>query len=240
VHFLCMDCINGEAIAEKIEHEYAVKKFKVQAIQSIADHFKAPLDNLSNIGSTDTKENILDVTKTNSTHMLNLVENILEIYKYNDGAFKLDTSICNFNQVLKESFKYYSINIKKIDYLFEGTSDFLVEIDKNLFHKAIVNLLNIIIFPYDADVPIKISIMKIFGHQLKIKIQYKNIHPTLVKKSKISNLIKTDSKDISYYTRVSLSFSEIVIEAHNGKLEFETKNTNKAIVQIKLKYIKEL
>ena len=240
VHFLCMEFINGEAIAEKIEHDHAVRKFKVQAIQSIADHFKAPLDNLSNIGSTDTKENILDVTKTNSTHMLNLVENILEIYKYNDGAFKLDTSICNFNQVLNESFKYYSINIKKIDYLFEGTNDFLVEIDKKNFHKAIVNLLNIIVSPHDAEIPIKVSIKKLIGHQLKIRIQHKSIHPIFIRKHYISNLIKTDSKDISYYTRVSLSFSKIVIEAHNGKLKFETKNTNEAMVQIRLKYIKEL
>ena len=240
MHFLCMEFINGEAIAEKIEHDHAVRKFKVQAVQSIADHFKAPLDNLSNIGSTDTKENILDVTKTNSTHMLNLVENILEIYKYNDGAFKLDTSICNFNQVLNESFKYYSINIKKIDYLFEGTNDFLVEIDKKNFHKAIVNLLNIIVSPHDAEIPIKVSIKKLIGHQLKIRIQHKSIHPIFIRKHYISNLIKTDSKDISYYTRVSLSFSKIVIEAHNGKLKFETKNTNEAMVQIRLKYIKEL
>jgi len=216
---------NNETLYASIYQQKKMRLFKDDITHFILTDFKEPLDTLSNITSIDSKEKITTTVKSTAFRMLNVVVNMLDVYKYNQHEIILNKSICNLEYVLNRSvirfntvFEKKNISIN-INYSINGN----ITIDENLIERVLVNILDTFTESVDKNAIIDISVSEMNNEELFIRISCFGVRFSRVRMSHFTNILQnSDTNAYDNYSDVlSLSFCKMVIEAHEGEIRFE-------------------
>jgi len=187
--------------------------------------FKEPLDVLNNINPTDSKEEIINTVRITSFKILNIVMNMLDVYKYNRHEILLNKSLCNVEQLLNRSLiKFNSVFGKKNIIINTSCStDFYIRIDENLIERVLGNVLDTFTENVDEKSIIDISLGKLNNEKLIIRISFLGGYFSRLKITHFINILNNldTKKSNDYSDMLSLSFCKMVIEAHGGEIWFE-------------------
>jgi signal transduction histidine kinase/ligand-binding sensor domain-containing protein/DNA-binding response OmpR family regulator len=218
---------------EKLEE---INKLKLQFFTNISHEFRTPLtlisgpvEQLLKVKTNDKfiKRN-LDTIQRNTKVLLQLINELLDFRKSEDGKFKLNASKDNlipFVKDIKLSFKELARQ-KNINYIFTTTDEEIeVWFDKIKMNKIISNLLsNAFKFSSDNnDLFLNISKIKenaTSKEYVKIDIiNFVKVIPEEHIKFIFERFYQLDQKDAELGTGIGLSLTKNLVELHKGKIE---------------------
>jgi len=158
--------------------------------------------------------------------MLNMVNNILDIEKFESTSIKLKKEIIKSHLLILEAVKEieYSSKIKNISIAYKMQENCDLLLDKNLINRVIVNLLtNAIKFsPEESTITME---SKCDTHIFQLCIQDEGIGIEASQLNKIfEKYYQANARDYDSVrsTGLGLSFSKMAVEAHNGKIKAES------------------
>lgn len=225
---------------EKIEKEKLeeVNKLKLQFFTNISHEFRTPLtlisgpvEQLLKVKTNDKfiKRN-LDTIQRNTKVLLQLINELLDFRKSEDGKFKLNASKDNlipFIKNIKLSFEELARQ-KKINYIFSTTDEEIeVWFDKIKMNKIISNLLSNA-FKFSSNnnnLYLNISTVKenenaAIKEYVKIDIiNFVKVIPEEHIKFIFERFYQLDEKDAELGTGIGLSLTKNLVELHKGKIE---------------------
>ncbi|MFK5892592.1 MAG: tetratricopeptide repeat protein [Pseudomonadota bacterium] len=198
-------------------------QFKDDLTNMIVHDLKNPLSNIINIELFSDSDDMIDIVRQAGFKMLNLVQNILDVYKYETTEFKLNKSKNSLTDLINEAIIdiKFSANQKSLSFEFIDLKDVYVNSDAGITKRILVNILtNAVKFsPKNEQITVKVSVMD--KDMLRISIH--NQGPGIPKhkqnliferfgQSKQKNLDKIGS------TGLGLTFCKMAVEAHSGKI----------------------
>ncbi|MGA9637737.1 hybrid sensor histidine kinase/response regulator transcription factor [Flavobacterium sp.] len=225
---------------EKLEKDKLeeVNKLKLQFFTNISHEFRTPLtlilgpvQQLAKVKNNNefVKRN-LDTIQRNTKVLLQLINELLDFRKSEDGKFKLNASKDNlipFIQNIKLSFEELARQ-KNIHYIFSTTEEAIeVWFDKIKMNKIIFNLLSNA-FKFSSDnnnLYLNISIVKnqeesVIKDYVKIDIiNFVKVIPEEHIKFIFERFYQLDQKDAEAGTGIGLSLTKNLVELHKGKIE---------------------
>ena len=225
---------------EKIEKEKLeeINKLKLQFFTNISHEFRTPLtlisgpvEQLLKVKTNDKfiKRN-LDTIQRNTKVLLQLINELLDFRKSEDGKFKLNASKDNlipFVKNIKLSFEELARQ-KNINYIFSTTDEEIeVWFDKIKMNKIISNLLSNA-FKFSSDnnnLFLNISTVKenentVIKEYVKIDIiNFVKVIPEEHIKFIFERFYQLDQKDAEIGTGIGLSLTKNLVELHKGKIE---------------------
>ena len=227
------------------------QKMKEELSNMIIHDLKSPLSQIiSNIdillmdnNIKDAYFDVLDAAMKGCEDMMMMIQNLVDIYKFEQNKFDITKTLENINELLKETaHKLYSLIVeKKQNVYFELDNDLpLTNVDRMLFTRIFYNLLHNAIkySPVEADIFIKTRQKEDF-----IIIEIKNTGVGIPKK----DLKKIFEKFYSIYRNnessgLGLTFVKLAVEAHNGKIEVSSKENewNKFRITLPVEKMKEI
>lgn len=225
---------NGVIIKQKMKLDTELKEFKNQTVPYIVHDFKTCLKALDTLSINDTKETILDLTKTCSENMLDIVENMLEVYKYNEGALKMNKSELEISGVIDEALcsVAHNANKKNIEFDLKLNGNCTLEADGDLIKRVFVNLLHDIIKCLTDNTRIIINSSYTHNNEFTFNLTTPNLNTSNLNANRLfegNKLRKKDMQRLSFSTGISLMFCKIVVEGHNGEIRVENLNGKTSI-----------
>lgn len=208
--------------------------FKAGMMQMIVHDLKNPLNILQNIQYYNSYNEQLDVVKQTSNLMMNLVQDILDVNKYENTKMNLEIvnlSILHLVDIAHKDVLYLLEN-KNIIIEKKIQNNIGVKSDKNILVRVITNLLtNAIKYaPQNSIITIEAneSIENKDFVEILIADQGKGIPQEYLEKifDKFIQINKKDEKVRS--TGLGLTFCKLAIESHNGTIKAESKESTGA------------
>jgi signal transduction histidine kinase len=206
-----------------------LENFKESMIHMIVHDLKNPLNTI--IGFAQVKQDakmkafILHSGKT----MLNMVENILNVHKFEESKIKLNAEVYNINQVINEAIQEISFIAaeKEITIILKMIS-FSFLFDVELIKRVLVNLLsNAVKFsPEKEDIIVDVKIIdENQKHLVKISICDHGIGiPEKMTEKIFDKYVQVEARKlgIAHSTGLGLTFCKLVVEAHKGRIGVES------------------
>ncbi|NOQ28040.1 MAG: tetratricopeptide repeat protein [Bacteroidales bacterium] len=200
-----------------------LSQFKEDLTNMIVHDLKNPLTNIINIELFSDSDDMMDIVKQAGFKMLNLVQNILDVYKYETIEFKLNKSKNSLSDLINEAILdiKFSANQKSLSFDFIDLKDVYVNSDAGITKRILVNILtNAVKFsPKNEQITVKISVID--NDMLRISIH--NQGPGIPKHKQ--NLIferfgqaKQKNMDKIGSTGLGLTFCKMAVEAHSGTI----------------------
>jgi len=202
--------------------------FKAGLMQMIVHDLKNPLNNLLNIEvfRTQLEQNV--VVKQTSQLMLNLVQDILDVYKYEKTKMKLEIESVSALELI-------DLAHKEVAYLLENKSlklekiipqEIGIKCDKQIILRVLTNLLtNAIKYsPNNSQIKIEVLDIKNDNHLLELSIIDQGIgipkeyEERIFEKFVQLNVAKNEK---IRSTGLGLSFCKLAVESHGGKIKTE-------------------
>ncbi|NVO10954.1 MAG: sensor histidine kinase [Bacteroidales bacterium] len=204
-------------------------EFKENMTQMIVHDLKNPLNTIINLSMLEDFDDKNKIIYEAGKGMLNLVSNILDVYKYEKTSMNLSIEPIKLNDLIDSALKdvLFLGKIRDTEINCQKNNDIAIFVDYTIMHRTLVNLFtNAIKFsPLSGKVKIFTSID---NHEL-INISIWNNGPIInPERQKIifdryhSETIK-DSVMLS--TGLGLHFCKIAIESHGGNISLES-NSN--------------
>lgn len=204
-------------------------KYKQEMMGMIIHDLKNPLNAIINLASEDrTLGNNTQIVRA-SKLMLNLVSNILDINKYEESELILNLEDTYFSQVLKEAFIEIQplVRSKNIRLSLQISHDYLLEIDKDLIKRVLINLLINAIKYSEAGSPVVIQAAPTKqSDMLELHVIDKGSGIAKADQKKIfERFVQIAPQDLgdAKSTGIGLTFCKIAIEAHGGRIDVNSK-----------------
>lgn len=216
--------------------------FKEELTSMIVHDLKNPLNIILNVATINNYPDREQVILQSGKQMLNLVMNILDVYKYEGKSFRLELKNQFINPIINKvktdmSFVLSEKSVKiqnNIDY------DFLVKLDSNAIERVIINLLtNAIKFSPQGSV-ILITTEAIKNNKFRLHIIDQG--EGLPSDSLVHIFEKFEQHEIrklgfSGSTGIGLTYCKIAIEAHGGKIGVNSELNKGADFYFELDYL---
>lgn len=198
--------------------------FKEEMISLIAHDLKTPLNSIiffskNENSSTKRHKNIHQSGK----QILNMVNNMLDVYKFKESEFQLDLKNYSLKQVINLALTDVDFLIKQssLQILENVFSDFLIKVDIELIRRVFVNLLtNAIKYsPNNSNIWIKSEELE--GQFIKVIIQDEGSGISSENQMKIfEKFSQVNAKNSGQVpsTGLGLTFCKIVVETHGGEI----------------------
>ena len=196
--------------------------FKEQTAYMIIHDLKVPLATLSNIELIDNESLQKKMIKQASKRMLILVQNVLDVYKYENTNFKLIKERIEINKLIEECVSEFKVmgEIKKLLFKIELLENTAIVADRIVLSRIISNILSNAIKFSPIEGVIKIT-PTLSDNVLEIK--FKNQGPGISKEKQ--NLIFNrfeQAQDIEFNkissTGLGLTFCKMAVNAHKGDI----------------------
>lgn len=195
---------------------------KEQTAYMIIHDLKVPLATLSNIELISDAELQKKMVKQASKRMLMLVQNVLDVYKYEQTNIKLKKEAVELNNLIEECIAEFKImsEIKKLSFKTSFLSKETIVADKAVMIRVISNILSNAIKFSPSNGVIDISTSTSDQYE---EIKFKNQGPGIPKQNQsiiFERFKQTKDLDFSNIssTGLGLTFCKLAINAHKGDI----------------------
>jgi signal transduction histidine kinase len=224
--------IKEQALVLKMTNEKLVEvdKFKQGVTSMIIHDLKNPINAIINMPENDPATQLKRI-KQRGWQMLNLVMNILEVYKYEEAEVVLNYENCNLKTVVFEAVQAVSfLAIEKNQSIVINVPEaFRVKIDRDMIERVLVNLIiNAIKYsPNNETIIIEVTLMDDNKPESNIKVAVKDngIGIGFEKKQlvfeKFGQIIARNSGSVKS-TGLGLAYCKMVVNAHKGEIDVDS------------------
>ena len=218
--------INRQANDLEIQNQklHVLSGFKEAMTGMIIHDLKNPLNTMINLGHIEkNSEKARIIIEKNSRAMLNMVMNILDVYKYENTALKISETAADIRKIIADACNDVRLlaQEKNLTINIIANAGFTINADSELLQRVFSNLLNNAIKFSKSSEDIDITIMEAEPGWLKVEVTDKgegidaSILPVIFDKFAIT--VKKKS-GIAGSTGLGLAFCKMVIEAHGGNI----------------------
>ncbi len=219
-----------------------LESFKESMISMIIHDLKNPLNGIIGLSSLNEAE-YLEHINSASRQMLHLVENILDVRRYETHSLKLFYQLCDIRQLMNEAIDDVRFLLKDSDIeIINLISPTQISVDKDIIRRVFINLLtNAIKYsPLEGKIQLKSNVTEVQSEKsllLSVKDDGQGIPPQF--KDSIFDLyqqVNTKKSGQTNSNGLGLSFCKIAIEEHGGTIwvESEREQGSTFFIQIPL------
>jgi len=209
-------------LQESNEKLKELDRFKQDLTNMIIHDLKAPLSSIINVKQMNNEAG-LNLVQYSGYKMLNLIQNILGVYKYQDTIMQLTKTECQLLHVIQSAMLEVKLmaDSKRVAINHRSISNGIIEADKELLVRVFVNLLSNAIkySPENSTVRITTDTLKV-GY-LSIHIINSGPHIPLDEQSRIfERFNQAERKTCGNIesTGLGLTFCKLAIESHGGEI----------------------
>ena len=216
--------------------------FQESMTNMIAHDLKGPISQVINVENFK-KELSNNMIKQAGYKMYNLVQNMLDVYTYENAELKLEKEIADFNKLINSAYNEIEYEAMQKNISFDISQDIqcMVFLDIEAIKRVLVNLFtNAIKFsPINGVINVKIK-----EDKNNIHVSVSNEGPSIPEdmQSKIFNIFKQAEKrnhEGFKSTGIGLAYCKMAIEIHNGTIGVTSKVNQNVNFWFKLPEIKE-
>ncbi|GEM_PF-509630 len=195
-------------------------KFKQDMIGMIVHDLKNPLNTIINFSEEEPDEYKMESINQSGKMMLNLVSNILDVFKYEKTKMAISIGNYSLNDMVNNAYKETSqlINQKGIQFISNLDNDYIMNVDQDVITRVIVNIVtNAIKYTPNGGL-IQIDAIEETNDLLKIIISDNGVGIEIAHQEKIFEKYKQVSEIKSgtiKSTGLGLAFCKMAINAHN-------------------------
>ena len=245
---LALENLNNEKAKEEASIMAENEKLRANILRTISHDLRTPLTSISGNASNlcshykylddETKEQIFSDIYDDSEWLIQLVENLLSVTRFENGGMKLNKSLEVLDDVVEEAVKHIDRN--KADHKISVTrSEELVvaDMDAKLIAQVIINLVNNAIKYTQVGSSINIS----YGTRDDLAfVSVKDDGPGMNDNMKehAYDMFYTGQNTVADGKRsmgLGLALCKSIVEAHNGKIEISDNIPSGCIITFYLK-----
>jgi signal transduction histidine kinase len=198
-------------------------QFKEDLMNMLVHDLKNPLSNILNVDIFSDTDSMIGFVKQAGFKMMNLVQNILDVYKYESAELKLNKTKNNIENLIKEAIVDvdFSANLKSLKIEYNNLNNVFVYSDAEITKRILVNILsNAVKFSPKKGL---ISVIAAVGDDKQLRISISNQGIGISKENQMLifekfGQAKQMSLDKFGSTGLGLTFCKLAIEAHKGKI----------------------
>lgn len=204
-----------------------LNKFKNKMTNMMVHDLKNPLGNIIGLlNLSKMTDNTRKLASTSGNDMLNLIQNILDVTKYEETKLKTHNESVLLHDLAEIAYHQneFVITLNSIKYENLIPEDFQVNVDKNLIIRVFSNIISNATKYQNLNGLIRLSVEQIEeeNHSFN-KIHIFNTGESIPKDKQdaifnIYNQIYINHQDHKYSTGIGLTFCKIAVEAHGGKI----------------------
>ncbi|GEM_PF-1432227 len=218
-------------LVEMNSHLNSLSKFKDDMTGMIVHDLKNPLNAIFNVLPKEKSNPIFRTIEQSGSTMMNLVNNILDVYKADSDKLKLNKTQHSITDIVNSAYSdiLYLAKQKGINFVFKGDSNFNIKADQDIIIRVLINLFTNAIKASPTGEKI---IVEFKYHQSNITIYVSNKGKSIPKAlqheifKKYKQFNNSESKRNS--TGLGLAFCKLAVEAHDGKVGVESANNSGA------------
>ena len=217
--------MQNKKLSETNEQIISLQKFKEEMTSTIVHDLKAPLYGIINPSTQLSPENKLEQVKHAALKLLNMVLNILDVYKYESTTMALDKETCNLADIVNNAIDYVRYLSERKNINIENNIRFGVAIfaDKEILIRIFINLLsNAIKFtPNNGSITISDKEAAPSPGFVKIKVADTGIGIPIDKRQLVFEKFQqvgSKSKGNGHSSGLGLTFCRMAVEAHGGAI----------------------
>jgi signal transduction histidine kinase len=198
-------------------------QFKEDLTHMIVHDLKTPLSAIINVELFSDDKNRVGIIKQSGFTMLNLVQNILDVYKYKNSEFDLNKNKIPLIEIVDKAFQEIEFLAEQKLISFERSKSIRcsVNVDEEIIRRVFSNILsNAVKFsPRNG----KIRLFTTIDKNNTLRVIVTNQGPSIPKEKqktifeKFGQVEKKDHGNIAS-TGLGLTFCKMAIEAHRGKI----------------------
>jgi len=210
----------NKQISSQNSELYELQKHKEEMINMIVHDLKNPLNVVLGLAENE-------LVYESGKRMMNLVMNILDVYKQTEVKFNLDKKEHLLPDISKSAVKEVAFLAKQKNILIETeVCNSVVYVDEEIIKRVFINILNnaVKFTPYNGKISIKSEELIIEGNgHKKVKVSITDTGKGISEDEihyvfkKFSHSMKNRVKD-SFSTGIGLTFCKMAIEAHDGEI----------------------
>ncbi|MBI4244363.1 MAG: PAS domain S-box protein [Planctomycetes bacterium] len=217
--------------SKELERLRELDRLKDAFVSNVSHELKTPLTSirayteaLQEMATEDTQKEFLSVILEESDRLLNLINELLSVQRIQSGRIKVNYQKFDLLVLIKEVMKLLEKQSSKHKLILECPDSFHVEADYNLIKEVMINLIgNAIKYsPNGGDITIKLDInegnivisVKDQGIGIPKEAHDKIFQPFYRVDNSLTNTISG--------TGLGLSIVSSIVQAHKGKVEFES------------------
>lgn len=232
----------GYFVVQGVSRIVEVNQMKTEFVSIASHQLRTPLTSLSwSAGAlektklNDKQKEMLSSIKESHHRMIGLVNNLLNVSRIEQGKIKIIKEKFSLNKLIKETIKEFNslAKARNTEIKFTATNKLTMQGDKEKIRIVISNVINNAILYSKAPGKIEISLKK---NILSIKDNGVGV-PKEQQKLIFKKFFRSDNvlKRQTQGTGLGLYISKAFVEAHKGKIWFESKENKGTTFYIKLK-----
>lgn len=204
--------------------------FKEGLMQMIVHDLKNPLNILINIKEFDSKDEQMDIVMRTSNQMLNLVQNILDVHKFENLQMKLDIENVSALKLVDLAHKEvsYLLANKNLKLIKNIPPSIGIKCDIQIMLRVMTNLLtNAIKYsPLNSEIKVEAIVSEFSSEIIQLSVMDKGkgipkeYHERIFEK--FSNINVQNGEKIRS-SSIGLSFCKLAVESHGGKIRISQK-----------------
>lgn len=217
--------MQNKKLSETNEQIISLQKFKEEMTSTIVHDLKAPLYGIINPSIQLSPENKLEQVKHAALKLLNMVLNILDVYKYESTTMVLDKETCRLADIVNNAIEYVKYQAERKNINIENNVSTATGIfaDKEILIRIFVNLLsNAIKFtPNNGNITVSNEEAAASSGFVKIKVVDNGIGIPTDKRQVVFEKFQQVgpmSKGSGHSSGLGLTFCRIAVEAHGGAI----------------------
>ena len=200
--------------------------YKEATTAMIVHDFKNSLNTVINFSEGVPTDNRMKSIRQAGQFMLNMVQNILDVQKFETTAFKLTFENCDLSKIVQDAFEQlsYVMEQKSIKLTYDRNTRFYSSVDYDLMLRVFVNIFSNAIKYVTTNGEIEV-IMKEKEESLYVEIKDNGpgipsdrIHQVFEKYSQLN----AKKSGTVRSTGIGLTFCKMVVEAHKGNIGVES------------------
>lgn len=219
--------IRAEELKKSNEQLISLANFKKDMTSMMIHDLKTPLNNIIGFASLpDSFEKYKNIIHTSGWDMQNLIQNILDVEKYESSKMSLNLTRTGLHELVNKAYEIASFMVynNQIQFTNLCSEDQFVSIDNELIIRVFSNLLSNATKYGNKDGLIEVSskIIKLDGKEFcRVNIYNSGELIPLEKLDLVFNKyeqLQNVNEGIKYSTGIGLTFCRMAIEAHGGEI----------------------
>lgn len=207
--------INNEKIIE-------LSNYKDSLTGMIVHDLKNPLNNIIGLSENKERKEGLPIINRSGKRMLHLVNNILDVQKFEDANVQLSLKSHSLKALINSTIQEVDTQLKSKEIKLEiNLNDIQIVVDDEIIYRVVVNLLSNAIkySPKKSSISIKSTLTH--NNFIKINIQDQGIGiPEEHQKTIFNKFAQVNpiNKGLNRSTGIGLTFCQLAIESHKGEI----------------------